>query len=402
MVESRNDVHIRQCNVESPGARPRFCCGLAGEDTECCTNSAALFQLSSVPSGSDESQANVLGAQTISPLPTTQTPPISLLTSPSKSAKTSPPFAAALAAPTTQPSSAPTMQTSSSAVTAVLEMANSDGTGVKDMTVTFGGNEDTLLVATEAPPLQLVDGPPGSTTKSTASETSSATSHRPLASSAGDTISGSDTSNQSSTESAEYSQRLSRGAVVAVGVGLSIAGAGLVAMTVFIIARRRVYKKQEKEWKEHMRAAKAPKEDGGLGGGLGSSTGNNPSTGAYASPSMIYASGTNKLGQTRQESWKHGCPPTMHLSIPATPNTNLHSRMEGPSPVSVYLREMGWRDSSNIDSQSYYSQDSLRAGDADVRGVATYRSDIESPSARSPGFKPTASWLGRHSVYELP
>lgn len=298
----------------------------------------------------------------------------------------------------TQPSSSTSTSISPSAVTAVLEMADSDGNGAKDMTVTFGGNEDTLLVATDVPPLQLSSGPAASVTESIASASSSATVQISGGSAATDSVSNLSDSNDSSTESAGYSQRLSRGAVVAVGVGLSLAGAGLVAMTVFIIARRRVYKKQEKRWQEHIKALQAPKENTGSGGALISSAA--PGTRAYADSSMSHTRGSARLGLVGQGRL------AIQVSTSKKPSTHLRSEMEGPSPVSEYLREMGWAGSSldvpSMDSRSYYSQDSLRIQDADGRGVATYRSDIESPSVRSPGLKPTASWLGRHSIYEMP
>ena len=68
---------------------------------------------------------------------------------------------------------------------------------------------------------------------------------------------------------------------------------------------------------------------------------------------------------------------------------------------------MGWQEGSSSDvpsmkSRSYYSQDSVRAQDVDTRGGATHRSDIKPLSVRSPGLKLTASWLGRHSLYEAP
>lgn len=393
----RNNVHIRQCsNIEGSGARARFCCGFAGEDTECCSDSAALFQLSSVAANGDDGQGDALGAQNISPLPTTKTPPMSLVAPLTMSSKAPVSVAAVSAAPTTQAQQL-TISASSSAVTAVLEMANSDGSGVRDMTVTFGGDEDTLLIATDVPPLLPVNVPAASATGSTASASDSTASQTLVASAAGHL----DLPLGSSTESAEYSQRLSRGAIVAVGVGLSLAGAGLVAMTVFVIARRRVYKRQEKKWREHMQAVQAPKENTGSGGGLDLSTGGGSAMRAYANSPMSYANCDIKPGLERQATTM------MQLSVPKTPSTSLYPGMEGPSPVSVYLREMGWREGSNadspsVDNHSYYSQGSLRVRDADSQGVATYRSDIESPSARSPGLKPTASWLGRHSIYEMP
>lgn len=395
ILRAKIDVPIRQCSVEGFGARAVFCCGSDGENSECCADPATLFRLSNLPTNGGNSQGDDLGALNISPPPTTETRPNSLLAPLSKALEQSPPIVAALAAPMTQPSSSTPTSVFPSAVTAVLEMADSDGTGTKDMTITFGGNEDTLLVATEVPPLQLFSGPAASVTEPTSSASGSAAVQRPGGSAAADSVSNPNMSDDSNTESAEYSQRLSRGAVVAVGVGLSLAGAGLVAMTVFIIARRRVYKKQEKRWREYMKEVQDPKGNTGSGGGLNSSTA--PSTRAHASSSM---------SQTRGSARTEGKSATQ-LSISTTPRTHLHPEMDGPSPVSEYLRDMGWQEGSNLDipsmdSRSYYSQDSLRIQDADGRGIATYRSDIESPSARSPGLKPTASWLGRHSIYEMP
>lgn len=398
-TRAKNDRPIRQCSVEGFGARAMFCCGSDGEDSECCANSATLFRLSYLPTNRDNNQDDKLGSLNISPLPKIGTPPISLPTPLGKASVTSLPIVAALAAPTTQPSSASSTPISPSAVTTVLEMADSDGTGAKDMTVTFGGNEDILLVATDIPPLQLSSGPAELVAEPTVSASSSAAVQRPAGSAAADSVSDSNFSDDSNTESAEYSQRLSRGAIVAVGVGLSLAGAGLVAMTVFIIARRRVYKKQEKRWREHMNTVQAPKGNTSSGGGLSPSPA--PATRAYASLSMSHTRG-------RAESEPAGKGTSaMQLSVSTKTSTRLHPEMEGPSPVSEYLREMGWQEGSSLDvpsmdSRSYYSQDSLRVQDPDGRGVAIYRSDIESPSARSPGLKPTASWLGRHSIYEMP
>lgn len=375
-----------------------FCCGSDGEDSGCCANPATLFRLSYLPTNGDNNQGNKLGTLNISPLPKIETPPMSLPTPLSKASETSPPFVAALAAPTTRPSASST-PISPSAVTTVLEMADSDGTGAKDMTVTFGGNEDILLVATDNPPLQLSSGPAELVAEPTVAAGSSAAIQRPAGSAAAGSVSDSNFSDNSNAESAEYSQKLSRGAIVAVGVGLSLAGAGLVAMTVFIIARRRVYKKREKRWREHVKALQAPKGNTGPGGGLNPSTG--PGTRAYAISSMSYT-----RGSARSEPAGKGTS-AMQLSVSTKPSKRLHPETEGPSPVSEYLREMGWQEGSSLDvpsmdSRSYYSQDSLRVQDPDGRGVVTYRSDIESPSARSPGLKPTASWLGRHSIYEMP
>lgn len=401
-LKERNNIHIRQCSVEEFGTRARFCCGFDGEDTECCTKSASLFQLTEVPSSGESRQGNQLSALNASPLPIAETPSMPLPTRLREASETPSPVLAALAAPTTRSSSAMSTSISPSAVTTVLEMADPDGTWTKDMTVTFGGNEDTLLVATDAPPMQLVNGPSASVTESTAPPSSSTAVQRPTESAAEDSRSGSNLSADSSTESAEYSQQLSRGAVVAVGVGVSLAGAGLVGLTVFIIARRRVYKKQEKKWREHMNAVRAPNGYPGLGGGLDPSTKWGPATrAAYTGLPMSHTRGSARSGILGQGT------PAMQLSIATTQSTPLRPEMEGPSPVSEYLREMGWREGSSldvpsVDSQSYYSRDSLRIQDADGRGVATFRSDIESPSARSPGLKPTASWLGRHSVYEMP
>lgn len=398
-TRARNNMLIRQCSVEDFGARAMFCCGSDGEDSECCANSATLFRLSYLPTNRDNNPDDKLGSLNISPLPEIRTPPVSLPTPLSKASETSPPIVAALAAPTAQPSLTSSTPISPSATTTVLEMADSDGTGPKDMTVTFGGNEDVLLVATDNPPLQLSSGPAELIVEATVSASSSAAVQRPAGSAAADSVSGSNFSDDSNTESTEYSQRLSRGAIVAVGVGLSLAGAGLVAMTVFIIARRRVYKKQEKRWREHMNTVQAPKGNSGSGGGLNPSSA--PGTRAYASSSMSHT-----RGSARSEPVGKG-PSAMQLSVSTKTSARLHPEMEGPSPVSEYLREMGWQEGSSLDvpsmdSRSYYSQDSLRVQDPDVRGVATYRSDIESPSARSPGLKPTASWLGRHSIYEMP
>lgn len=397
-TRAKNDIPIRQCSVEGFGARAMFCCGSDGDDSGCCANPATLFRLSYLPTNRNNNQGDKLGVLNISPLPKTATPPISLPTPLSRVSGTSLPVVAALAATTAQPSSTSSTPISSLAVTTVLEMADSDGTGAKDMTVTFGGNEDILLVATDNPPSQLSSGPAEMIAEPTVSASSSAATQRPAGSAAADSLSDSNFSDDSNTESAEYSQRLSRGAIVAVGVGLSLAGAGLVAMTVFIIARRRVYKKQEKRWREHVKALQAPKGNTGPGGGLNPSTA--PGTRAYASSSMSRTRGSARSGPPGKGT------SAMQLSVSTKTSTRPHL-MEGPSPVSEYLRQMGWEEGSSldvpsIDSRSYYSHDSLRVQDADGRGVATYRSDIESPSARSPGLKPTASWLGRHSIYEMP
>lgn len=399
ILRAKNDVPIKQCSVEGFGARAVFCCGSDSENSECCADSATLFRLSNLPTNGGNSQGDNLGALNISPLPTTETPQDSLFAPLSKASEQPPPVVAALAASMTQPSTSTSTSVLPSAVTAVLEMADSDGTGAKDLTITFGGNEDTLLVATEVPPLQLSSGPAALVTEPTASVSGSAAVQRPGGSAAADSGSSLNLSDESNTESAEYSQRLSRGAVVAVGVGLSLAGAGLVAMTVFIIARRRVYKKQEKRWREYMKDVQAPKGNTGSEGGLNSSVA--PGTRAHASSSMSQTRGSAGIGLVRL-----GATATQ-LSISTTSTTYLRPEMEGPSPVSEYLRDMGWQEGSSLDvpsmdSRSYYSQDSLKIQDADGRGVATYRSDIESPSARSPGLKPTASWLGRHSIYEMP
>lgn len=398
ILRAKSDVFVRQCSVEDFGARAVFCCGSDGEDSECCANSATLFRLSYLPTSRANSQGDEFGPLNISPLPTSEKPSDSLLTPLSKASEQSPPIVAALAAPMTQPSSSTSTSISPSAVTAILEMADPDGNGAKDMTITFGGNDDTLLVATDVPPLQFSNGPAASVTESIASASSSVAVQGSGGSAVAGSVSNINSSNDSNTESAEYSQRLSRGAVVAVGIGLSLAGAGLVAMTVFIVARRRVHRKQEQRWQEHIKAMQAPKENTGSGGGLTSSA--TPGTRAYADSSMNHTRGSARIGLVGQGK------SAIRVSTSRKPSTRRRSEMEGPSPVSEYLREMGWAGSSldvpSMDSRSNYSQDSLRIQDADGRGVATYRSDIESPSVRSPGLKPTASWLGRHSIYEMP
>lgn len=398
ILREKSDIFVRQCSVEDFGARAVFCCGSDGEDSECCANSATLFRLSYLPTSRANSQGDEFGPLNISPLPTSEKPSDSLLSPLSKASEQSLPIVAALTAPMTQPSSSTSTSISPSAVTAVFEMADPDGNGAKDMTITFGGNDDTLLVATDVPPLQLSSGPAASVTESIASASSGVAVQGSRGSAVAGSVSNINSSNDSNTESAEYSQRLSRGAVVAVGVGLSLAGAGLVAMTVFIVARRRVYRKQEQRWQEHVKAMQAQKENTGSGGGLDSSA--TPGTRAYADSSMSHTRGSARIGLVGQGK------SAIRVSTSRKPSIRRRSEMEGPSPVSEYLREMGWAGSSldvpSMDSRSYYSQDSLRVQDADGRGVATYRSDIESPSVRSPGLKPTASWLGRHSIYEMP
>lgn len=124
---------------------------------------------------------------------------------------------------------------------------------------TVGINEDTLLVATDIPPLRFMHGSPESVTYSNLIAISSATSQLPMVAVARYRLPNSKLSYDSNAVSAEYSKRLSRGAVVAVGVEVSRAGAGLVAMTVFIIMRRHVYKKQKKMWQEQFRVFQTPK-----------------------------------------------------------------------------------------------------------------------------------------------
>lgn len=63
----------------------------------------------------------------------------------------------------------------------------------------------------------------------------------------------------------------------------------------------------------------------------------------------------------------------------------------GPSPVSQYLRDMGW-ETRTVASSEYSGQETRRP------------SEVASPADRTPVERGgrTATWLGRHSIYEMP
>lgn len=184
-------------------------------------------------------------------------------------------------------------------------------------------------------------------------------------------------------------KHLSTGAVVGIGLGASVAGAGLVTICVYLFARRRLYKKQQRRWQEQMQARGlqvSPEPGaGGPDGGMGMVQGPD------GKPAMVVLA---RQGTWRSES-SGSISDTAAMLPPLRTAATGKGAADGPSPASSWARELGWESSPTASSQYSTGPEARRPSEGSV-GINVGRSPATERGAR------TATWLGRHSIYEMP
>lgn len=187
---------------------------------------------------------------------------------------------------------------------------------------------------------------------------------------------------------------LSTGAVVGIGIGVSVAAAGLVTISVYFFTRRRLYMKQQKRWNVQMQALQ--QDDGGSSSGAGTFGG----PGGMVAVQTVTADGKPAVvmmthAQAQQGTWG-----------------TLGGDVVGPSPVSTRsLKTQGW----DVRSVSDYSvageenprhtaatmaterRESLMAA---VMAVHEVHEEAVTPVEEPRGGR-TVTWYGRHSIYEM-
>lgn len=187
-------------------------------------------------------------------------------------------------------------------------------------------------------------------------------------------------------------KHLSTGAVVGIGLGASVAGAGLVTISVYLFARRRLYKKQQKRWQEQMmvRGLQPSPEPGAGGPGGGMAMAQGPD----GKPAMVVLA---RQGHWRNESSSSSDTAAMLPPLrTAAMGKGAASGSDRPSPASSWAKELGgWEPSPTASSQYSTGPEARRPSEGSV-GVNVGPSPATDRGGR------TATWLGRHSIYEMP
>lgn len=275
----QNDVHIRQCS-RALGLATQYCCGFADKSAHCCDIPEALFQMMAAPSpllNPEKGPILTLTASSTSSVSSERLKPTSHSASTTSRILTLTPAVPTPAAPTISSSSSstppakPTTTRSSDQPTPLPSTpASSSSTPVSP------ANPSTL----SSPISQSTSSPVKLTTATTTVQASSYSHQQTVALSAqadpnapnGAAAAAAAAAAHSAAHSAALNPmrvppggdrhaKLSTGAMVGVGMGASVAGAGLVTIAVYFFARRRLYKKQQKRWQEQMRAM----DNGGRG-----------------------------------------------------------------------------------------------------------------------------------------
>ncbi|KAJ4423142.1 hypothetical protein N0V82_002136 [Gnomoniopsis sp. IMI 355080] len=354
---SQNDVHIRQCRNKNQtfGLTARFCCGYADEKAQCCGTPDALFELSAVSSSANSPVA--LNPADGSPKPWNPD------SSPSSSS-----------GPCSMSPTSGSISSSATPKTPLIVATSS--TSSEQATTAAPGGSDSSIPSTD---------PPSSVSSPTASASSTPASSLPttptiaaaasavataLADSTGagsslgksgksaDSISDSP-SDSDSWSSKDSSSRLSTGAIAGIGFGVSMAAAGLVTISVYFLARRRLYMKQKRKWEEQMKATGA---DGPGAGG----------------PPMVAV----------QTQTADGKPAVVMLAGGQT-----------VSPMSLRdLKNMRW-DTQSV--SEFGELESKRLSASTTRSNGTIGQEIVVKKPVDPRGERTATWFARHSIYEM-
>lgn len=177
--------------------------------------------------------------------------------------------------------------------------------------------------------------------------------------------------------------RLSTGAIVGIGMGVSVAGAGLVTITVYFLVRRRLFKKQQKRWQEQMRAMggdeKSPEPGMGMGMGMPG-----PmvavTTDGKRGPAMV-------MLQPSSNEKAYELP--LNFMMTTTTDNTMRSSVNTMGSLGAgeyYSRE---KETSSVMS-SRFSTDSDTAPIVKMGSKSSKREDK------------TATWLRRNSIYEMP
>ncbi|CAN8100956.1 unnamed protein product [Discula destructiva] len=147
----------------------------------------------------------------------------------------------------------------------------------------------------------------------------------------------SSSSSSSSTSSSPWieASRLSTGAVVGIGLGISMVAAGLVTVSVYFYARRRLFKRQKKRWEAQMEALEQQDGgDGGSGSGPGLERGMIAVNTRTADGKPVVVMMTQAPAQQRMAATNDEMPKIADRPLLAA---------EGSSPVSpTQLTDLGW------------------------------------------------------------
>lgn len=184
-----------------------------------------------------------------------------------------------------------------------------------------------------------------------------------------------------------------------IGLGASVAGAGLVTISVYLLARRRLFKKQQKRWREEMllRAMQQSPEPplGGAGDGRPQMV-MLTRQGTWGSDAGLM-SGAGGTGTGTGTGTGMGSLPPLQTAVVGVgrPGPGGTSSTGGPSPVSSsWLREMGWETSPTASSQYSSGQETRRPSMVGGGGGGVGVGDTRGGR--------TATWLRKHSIYEMP
>lgn len=188
-------------------------------------------------------------------------------------------------------------------------------------------------------------------------------------------------------------QRFNTGAVVGIGLGASIAGAGMVTIGVYFFVWRRLYLRQRQRYLDHMQTQTKssqyppppPPTQMAMQGPDGK-----PAT-------MMMMMRQQHLLQ-QQTTWDSESgsqsvplmPPPYTLQTAGISTVRYADSVTGQSPVSVHLKELGWDNGSPASDRS---EEERWAPDVKVK-------PRESLDTSTRGR--TVTWLGGRSIYEMP
>lgn len=382
---SQDSIHIRQCSAKDFTAEPKFCCGFQDESSQCCTVPGAFFELPNTT----EPAIPALGPQ-IDPAVATPSSP----GDPADAAAT--PSTAGLASGDgSTPPTDPPLPVSSA--------PNTPASTTDGYNTTPSADDKYSTAPTPRPSSQIPPAIAGATSRPAGAQVTDEQDKKDAqdAQTAGVKV------EEGST--ATKTERFNMGAVVGIGLGASIAGAGMVTIGIYFFVWRRLYMRQRQRYMEHMQSSRMentrypPPPPPPLSGPPRSAL---PPThvamvGPDGKPAMLMKTMRPKQALQRQGTWDSDSgtnqsiplmPPPYTLQTAGISAVRYADSVTGASPVSLYLKDMGWEVSSSPASDR--SEEERWAPDIKAKPKQ------ESADASARGR--TVTWLGGRSIYEMP